>query len=48
MAASLAASLEAAESIKILLKRDLVLRHRLLIFDLMAGLFETVSLADTE
>jgi molybdopterin/thiamine biosynthesis adenylyltransferase len=48
MAASLAASLEATETIKILLKRDLVLRHRLLIFDLMAGLFETVSLADTD
>ncbi len=48
MAASLAASLEATETIKILLERHSTLRHRLLIFDLMAGLFETVSLADTD
>jgi molybdopterin/thiamine biosynthesis adenylyltransferase len=41
---SVAAGLEAAEVLKVLLKRPSILRNRLLVFDAMGGTFDTVSL----
>lgn len=44
-AVTTAASLESSEAVKILLNQGPLLRNRLLIFDVMAGIFETVTLS---
>lgn len=48
MAVMTAASLECNEAVNILLKREPILRNRMLIFDLAAGVFDTVTLSSPE